>query len=157
MSNFIPNETKRFVPCDPWIAKPLKTMLNRKNRLFNNYKKMIIKLRIKLGSKLFRTELSHLMNLGNKANIPNTSHKSFWKIINRVMNQCKAPKIPPLLVNNLFILNYREKARYFNDFFCGAENSSSLTSILWWRHRWQPSWIGWLITKGWRMFAQLIK
>ena len=33
------------------------------------------------------------------------------------MNKCKAPNIPPLLVNNLFILNCREKARYFNDFF----------------------------------------
>ena len=40
MSNFIQNETKRFVPRDPpWITKPSKTMLNRKNRLFNNYKK----------------------------------------------------------------------------------------------------------------------
>ena len=38
MSNLIPNETKRFVPRDPpWITKPLKTMLNRKNRLFKNY------------------------------------------------------------------------------------------------------------------------
>ena len=41
MSNFIPNETKRFVPRDPpWITKSLKTMLNRKNRLFNNYQKI---------------------------------------------------------------------------------------------------------------------
>ena len=55
------------------------------------------------------------MNLCNKANNPNTYQKSFWKIINRVMNKCKASKIPPLLVNNLFILNCREKARYFND------------------------------------------
>ena len=55
------------------------------------------------------------MNLGNKANNPNTSQKSFWKIINRVMNKCRAPNIPPLLVNNLFILNCRENARYFND------------------------------------------
>ena len=40
MSNFIPNETKRFIPRNPpWINKPLKTMLNRKNRLFNNYKR----------------------------------------------------------------------------------------------------------------------
>ena len=51
MSNSIPNETERFVLRDPpWITKPLKTMLNRKNRLFKNYKKMVIKLRIKLGS-----------------------------------------------------------------------------------------------------------
>ena len=40
MSNFIPNETKIFIPRNPpWINKPLKTMLNRKNRLFNNYKR----------------------------------------------------------------------------------------------------------------------
>ena len=40
MSNFIPNETKRFVPRNPpWITKPLKTMLNRINRLFNDYKR----------------------------------------------------------------------------------------------------------------------
>ena len=40
MSNFIPNEIKRFVPRDPpWINKPLKTLINKKNRLFKNYKK----------------------------------------------------------------------------------------------------------------------
>ena len=40
MSNSIPNETKKFIPCDPpWVAKRLKTLLNRKNRHFKNYKK----------------------------------------------------------------------------------------------------------------------
>ena len=33
------------------------------------------------------------------------------------MNKCRAPKIPPLLVNNLFILNCKEKAKLFTDFF----------------------------------------
>ena len=57
---------------------------------------MVIKLRIKLGLKLFESnannsletsKLSYMkMNLGNKTNNPNTSQKSFWKIINRVMN-----------------------------------------------------------------------
>ena len=127
MSNFIPNETKRFVPRDPpWITKPLKTMLNRKNRLFKNYKKHGYKAEDKVRLDVFLTECqqavetsksSYQMNLGNKANNPNTSQKSFWKIINRVMNKCRAPNIPPLLVNNVFILNCREKARYFNDFF----------------------------------------
>ena len=51
-------------------------------------------------------KLSYLTNLGNKVNIPGMSQKSYWKIINRVMNKCRAPKIPPLLVNNLFILNH---------------------------------------------------
>ena len=33
------------------------------------------------------------------------------------MNKCRAPKIPPLLINNRFILDCREKAKLFNDFF----------------------------------------
>ena len=40
MANFIPNEIKRNIPRDsPWITKPLKNMLNRKNRFFKNYKR----------------------------------------------------------------------------------------------------------------------
>ena len=38
MSNFIPNETKRFISRDPpWITNSIKTLLNKKNRLFKNY------------------------------------------------------------------------------------------------------------------------
>ena len=33
------------------------------------------------------------------------------------MNKCRAPKIPPLFINNRFILDCREKAKHFNDFF----------------------------------------
>ena len=43
------------------------------------------------------------------------------------MNKCRAPKIPPLLVNNLFIINCREEARYFNDDF---HNDVNLLSII---------------------------
>ena len=127
MSNLIPNETKRFVPRDPpWITKPLKTMLNRKNRLFKNYKKHRYKNEDKVRLEVFRIEcqkavqsakLSYLTNMGNKVNDPGTSPKSYWKIINSVMNKCRAPKIPPLLINNRFILDCREKAKLFNDFF----------------------------------------
>ena len=33
------------------------------------------------------------------------------------MNKCRAPRIPPLLVNNTFILNCKEKVKLFNDYF----------------------------------------
>ena len=61
--------------------------------------------------------LTYLTNVGKKLNNPNTTQKSYWKIINKVMNKCKAPKIPPLLVNSTFVLNYREKAKLLTDFF----------------------------------------
>jgi len=60
---------------------------------------------------------NYLNKLGNKLIDPNTSQKSYWKIINRVMNKCKAPKIPPLLVNNKYIINCKEKAEIFASYF----------------------------------------
>ena len=127
MSNYIPKETKIFVPRDPpWITKPLKTLLNRKNRLFRNYKKHRYKNEDKVRLDAFRIECqnaveaaksSYLKNMGNKLNDSGTSQRSYWKIINRVMNKCRAPKIPPILINNQFILNCSEKAQHFNDFF----------------------------------------
>ena len=45
------------------------------------------------------------------------------------MNKCKAPKIPPLLINNVFILNCREKAKLFTSFFsqqCKPVNNDSV-------------------------------
>ena len=101
-------------------------MLNRKNRLFKNYKKHHYKEEDKVRLDAFRIECqnavesakcSYLTNMGNKVNNPGTSQKSYWKIINRVMNKCRAPKIPPLLINSWFILDCREKAKLFNDFF----------------------------------------
>ena len=127
MSNFIPNDTKRIVPRDPpWITKPIKTLLNKKNRLFKNYKKHGYRIEDKDRLDTFRLEcqqavgtakMTYLKNLGNKVNDPSTTQKSYWKIINRVINKCRAPKIPPILVNNIFILNCSEKAKLFIDFF----------------------------------------
>ena len=63
------------------------------------------------------SKMTYLKNLCNKVNDPSTTQKSYWKIINRVMNKCRAPKIPPILVNNIFILNCSEKAKLFIEFF----------------------------------------
>ena len=127
MSNFIPNEIKTIIPRDsPWITKPLKTMLKRKSRLFKNYKKHRYKEEDKVRLEAFRSECQqavesakqcYFANLGNIVNDPSTSQKSYWKIINGVMNRCRAPKIQPLLVDNVFVLNCVEKAKLFNDFF----------------------------------------
>ena len=135
MSNFIPNETKRFVPRDPpWITKSIKTWLSRKNSLYKNYKKHGYKIVDKERLDKFRVEtakLNYLKNLGNKVNDPTTTQKSYWKIINRVMNKSRAPKIPPLLVNNIFILNCCEKAKLFNDVF---QNNARLLLIVVYYH-----------------------
>ena len=83
MSNFIPSETKRFVPRDPpWITKQLKTMLNKKNRLFKNYKKhrykeedkvMLEAFRIECQNAVVMAEMAYLTEVGNEVNNPGTS------------------------------------------------------------------------------------
>ena len=126
----------------PWITKQFKTLLKKTNRLYKNYKRHGYKAEDKVRLDTFRIEcqqaveiskLTHLSNLGDKLHNPTTLQKTYWKIINRVMNKCRVPKIPPLLVNNLFILNCNEKAKYFNDFFsqqCKPIVNSSVLPVL---------------------------
>ena len=140
MSNFIPNDIKRVVPRDPpRITKPIKTLLNKKTRLFKNYKKHGYRIEDKDRLDTFRLEcqqsvgtakMTYLKNLGNKVNDPSTTQKSYWKIINRVLNKCRAPKIQPILVNNIFILNCSEKAKLFIDFFSKQCMPNLTSSVL---------------------------
>ena len=63
-------------------------------------------------------------------NDPSTSQKSYWKIINRVMNKCRASQISPLLVNNMFLLNCCEKTKLFNDIFSKQCSPIITSSVL---------------------------
>ena len=47
----------------------------------------------------------NITKLGDKLNDSATTSKSYWKIVNRVMNKSRLPVIPPLIVNNKLILN----------------------------------------------------
>ena len=59
----------------------------------------------------------YLKHVGVNLADPKTSKKAYWKIMNRVMNKCKAPKIPPILSHNKFIINCKAKANAFANFF----------------------------------------
>ena len=127
MTNFIPNKTIQVVPRDPpWIDKSLRNMLNKQNRMYKNYKKhgfkpcdkiLVDTLRENCEIRIQEANRNYFNKLGNKLIDSNTSQKSYWKIINRVMNKCKAPKIPPLLVDNKYIINCKEKAEKFALYF----------------------------------------
>ena len=59
----------------------------------------------------------YLSTIGNDLADPLISKRTYWKIINRVMNKCKAPRIPPILSENDFVINGREKATLFANYF----------------------------------------
>ena len=143
MTNFIPNELKLIVPRDPpWIDKRLKSKLNRKNRLFKNFKKHGYRTEDKTRLDMFRIECredvekaksDYLNKFGNKLNDPNTSQKLYWKIVSKVLNKSRASIIPPLLINNKLVINCREKAKHFNNFFSEqcklVQNNSTLPAF----------------------------
>ena len=57
-----------------------------------------------------------------------TSSKTYWTLINTVLNKIKIPMIPALLANGLFVKNFAEKAQIFNDYFllqCTTINTGS--------------------------------
>ena len=68
--------------------------------------------------------------LGNKLHNSQSKDKIYWKILNKAMNKSKAPKVPPLLVNNMFILDCKEKAKLFTNYFCKQCTPIVTNSIL---------------------------
>ena len=107
MTNFIPKETITVKPRNPpWIIKPIKTMLNKQSRLFKKFKNHGYKTDDKYRLDSYREECKkaiynsremYLKQVGINLADPKNSKKAYWKIMNRVMNKCKAPKIPPIL------------------------------------------------------------
>ena len=48
---------------------------------------------------------------------PGTPIKTYWSLINTILNKAKILTIPPLLDNGLFVTDFTEKAQLFNDYF----------------------------------------
>ena len=60
---------------------------------------------------------NYLRKTGQTLANPGTSRKTYWSLINTLLNKAKIPIIPPLLENGLFITDFTEKAQLFNDYF----------------------------------------
>ena len=60
---------------------------------------------------------NYLRKIGQILANPGTSGKTYWSLINPVLNKAKLSIIPPLLENELFITDFTEKAQTFNDYF----------------------------------------
>ena len=127
MSNFVPNTISKIKPSEPeWLNRKIKAMLKKQNRLYKKYKKNGFNEDDKLALEVYRSECAkaiekskqnHLYDLGNKLANKCTGQKTYWKIINNFLNKSKIPRIPPLLVDNNFVINCKKKAYLFNNYF----------------------------------------
>ena len=70
------------------------------------------------GAKLIEdAKRNYLRKTGQDLANPGTSSKTYWTLINTILNKAKIPIIPPLLENGIFITDFTEKAQIFNDYF----------------------------------------
>ena len=49
----------------------------------------------------------YLSNLGAKFADNCTGQKTYWKLVNNLLNKCKVPRIPPLLIADKFVTKKR--------------------------------------------------
>ena len=64
-----------------------------------------------------KRKYEYYYRLRKRLNNSNTSAKSYWTFLKTFYNKRKIPLIPPLLVNNSFVTDFKEKANLFNEFF----------------------------------------
>ena len=48
---------------------------------------------------------------------PETGKKRYWSLINKILNKAKIPIIPPLIENDIIVLDFTAKVEIFNDYF----------------------------------------
>ena len=71
---------------------------------------------------------NYFLKAGNTLASPWTSSKTYWTLINTVLNKGKIPMIPPLYENELVVTDFAEKAQIFNEYFilqCTTINTGS--------------------------------
>ena len=70
-----------------------------------------------LSEMIWKIKEDYYVLLSDKLNDPHSSAKSYQSILKTLYIGKKIPLIPPILINNKLISNFKEKENYFNDFF----------------------------------------
>ena len=140
MSNFIPNEVKRYRPSQPaWFNDKIRNRLRKQNELYRKYKYKGYLSSDKINLDTFRSDTAniiestkekYLMSQGVKLADQSTGQKTYWKIMNEFLNKTKIPRIPPLFLNGKFIVCCKEKAQAFNNYFAEQCTPFDTNSVL---------------------------
>ena len=117
----------------------IKSKIQQKNSLFKQYLKngkiahdyQNLQFAItKMSDYVTERKNEYNFQLSQSLNNPATSAKTYWTILKTFYSGKKIPLIPPLVINDQLITDFREKANYFNLYFARqctpVENDSSM-------------------------------
>ena len=125
------------------MRNKIKSLFRKQNTLYRKFikkgfkpedKDALDRHRISCTESVLLAKEKYLKMQGAKLSDTNTTAKSYWKILNTFLNKCRLPRIPPLFVNNEFVMDSKEKAEHFNNFFSAQctpfENQSTLPDFV---------------------------
>ena len=126
-SNFVPSKLVTFDDSDPlWMNDFIRNKIKWKDQMHKTYKKNgckytdLVKFQEAVGkvSELTNIRKEEYQNhIARKLNDPMTNTKTYWSILKTFYNGKNVPVIPPLLINNKLISDFKVKANHFNHFF----------------------------------------
>ena len=149
-SNYIPNKLITVDDKDPpWMNESIKKNIMAKNNACKSFKNSLVnyfankknynaysKLQTtstKFSEMILKRKEDYYCALSDKLNDPHNSAKSYWSILKTLYNGKKIPLIPPILISNKLVSNFKEKANHFNDFFASqctpVPNNSTLPLV----------------------------
>ena len=137
-SNFIPNQIRTINPRQaPWITQAIRKFLRKESHAYKNFVKNgrpaskfegIQKMISDGATMIDEAKQIYLRKTGASLANQGTSSKTYWSLLNTVLNKAKTPIIPPLLENGVFITDFSEKSQLVNDHFvlqCTEINTST--------------------------------
>ena len=138
--NFIPNKIKNFRDSDPpWINDDINSKIKLKHKLYHRYVRhkrnnedfaKLEHLHNEIDNLISKSKKEYYQNINRKLNDPLTSSKTYWSIMKTFFNGKEVPVIPPLLFNDAFVTDFKEKAKIFNYFFAKQCTLVSNNSVL---------------------------
>ena len=136
IEEYIPH---KIVTCNdrdaPWITPNVKCAIIRNKRVYKKWIKdgkaancfeHVKHVQKETESVIREAKKKHIDRISSKLCDPNSGQKEFWKAFRRVVNKKKTTNIPPLIENDIFVTNFKDKANIFNTFF--AEQCRPLQS-----------------------------
>ena len=126
MSNFIPNEIVTIDNRDPpWINNKIKSSIKNKTEYFkicvkpNNPESIrhFEQMQDTLQKSIEISKQKYYFKLSRKLAVNKINPKCYWSILKSFLSNKKIPCIPPLIHNNQFVVDFKEKSELFNSFF----------------------------------------
>ena len=98
--------------------------------MMHNYYVRLENITTELSNLIRNPKTEYYSKLATKLVNPSASAKTYWSIWKTFANCWKVPVIPPLLINNEFISNFKTKANYFNRFLNRQYTAISMDSSI---------------------------